>query len=360
MARVRRQAAVLHGVNDLRVEDSDLPEEPGPGMVRVQIKAVGICGSDVHYWCRGRIAHFVVESPMVIGHESSGIVTAVGPGVDVSKLGLGDAVALEPGIPCWSNRQAREGRYNLDPDIKFFATPPVHGSLATYIDHPADWCFKLPSNVSLEEGAMCEPLSVGIHACRRGGVQPGKKVALLGAGPIGLVTLLAAKAFGADAVAITDIKASNLQLAKELGANGVVQVEGENDSPEEVAKRIKGSIDAVDGVDIVIDCAGFESTMRTAIKTAVSGGKVVLVGMGDETMTLPLTEASIREVDIIGSFRYAHTYPTCLALLSSGKINVKPLITHRFGFDQQSVLEGFTVARDSEATGAIKVMFDLQ
>lgn len=360
MPRVRRQAAVLHGVNDLRVEDSDLSEEPGPGMVRVQIKAVGICGSDVHYWCRGRIAHFVVESPMVIGHESSGIVTAVGPGVDPSKLRMGDAVALEPGIPCWSNRQAREGRYNLDPDIKFFATPPVDGSLATYVDHPADWCFKLPSNVSLEEGAMCEPLSVGIHACRRGGVQPGKKVAVLGAGPIGLVTLLAAKAFGADAVAITDIKASNLQLAKELGANGVVQVEGKNDSPEEVAKRIRESIDAVDGVDIVIDCAGFESTMRTAIKTAVSGGKVVLVGMGDETMTLPLTEASIREVDIIGSFRYAHTYPTCLALLSSGKINVKPLVTHRFGFDQQSVLEGFTVARDSEATGAIKVMFDLQ
>lgn len=356
MPRVRSQAAVLHGVNDLRVVPWDLPEDPAPGTVRVQMKAVGICGSDVHYWCRGKIAHFVVNAPMVIGHESAGIVSAVGKGV--SNFKVGDPVALEPGVPCWSNRQSKEGRYNLDPSITFFATPPVHGSLANYVDHPAEWCYKLPPNVSLEEGAMCEPLSVGVHACRRAGVQPGKKVAIMGAGPIGLVTLLVAKAFGADAVAITDLKPDNLELSKTLGADAACQV-GPTDAPEATASALRSAVQAPEGFDIIIDCAGFEGTMRTAIKSAMSGGKVVLVGMGQEEMTLPLAEASIREVDILGSFRYANTYPTCLALLSSGRLNVKPLITHKFSFDEKGVAEGFATARDAEKTRAIKVMFTL-
>ncbi|KAK9862916.1 hypothetical protein WJX84_008576, partial [Apatococcus fuscideae] len=184
----RNPAAVLHGVNDLRFEDVPMPDRLTDGYVRVEMKAVGICGSDVHYWKKGRIADFVVTGPMVIGHESAGTVVELGPGVTTLKIG--DRVAVEPGVPCWHNKASREGRYNLCPDIRFFATPPHHGSLAQYVDHPADFCFPLAPNLTHEEGAMAEPLSVGVHACRRAGVCPGKNVAIIGAGPIGLITLL--------------------------------------------------------------------------------------------------------------------------------------------------------------------------
>jgi L-iditol 2-dehydrogenase len=162
---IEPRAAVLYGVNDLRVEPWPVPTHPPPeGCVRVAIKAVGICGSDIHFLKHGRIADFVVTSPMVIGHESAGVVVEAGEGVKT--LAVGDPVALEPGVPCWSCQAAREGRYNLDQGIKFFATPPVHGSLASFVDHPASLCYKLPDGMSLEEGAFCEPLSVGVHACR--------------------------------------------------------------------------------------------------------------------------------------------------------------------------------------------------
>lgn len=349
-------AAVLHGIDDLRVEPFPLSEAPGKGCVRVAIKAVGICGSDVHMLKKGRIAHFVVEKPMVTGHESAGEVVAVGEGV--TSLQVGDRVALEPGIPCCSSRHMREGRYNLDPSIEFFATPPVHGSLATFVDHPAEWCYPLPSGLSFEEGALCEPLSVGVHACRRGGVCPGKRVAIMGAGPIGLVALLSARAFGADAIAITDLKASNLSLATRLGADAAVLIESQQQAPQDVADALLAANAGI-GFDIVIDCAGFQQSMQVALRSCVSGGKVVLVGMGQETMALNLIEACIREVDILGCFRYCNTYPLCLSLLSSGRVDLKPLITHRFGFSEEEVLQGFDTAFRADATGAIKVMFNL-
>ncbi|PRW59528.1 Sorbitol dehydrogenase [Chlorella sorokiniana] len=292
---------------------------------------------------------------MVIGHEAAGTVEAVGPGV--TQLQPGDKAALEPGVPCCAHHQYREGRYNLAP-IQFFATPPVHGCLAERVDHPAEWCYKLPPGLSLEQGAMCEPLSVGVHACRRGGVQPGKKVAIMGAGPIGLVTLLAAKAFGADSVAITDLKQPNLELAKQLGADATLQTSVLGRA-EDVAAELRQAAAAPDGFEVVIDCAGFQQTMQAALKACADGGRIVLVGMGQEEMTLGLTEACIREVDIVGSFRYCNTYPLCLSLLASGRVNVEPLITHRFGFDAASLQQGFETAHLADQTGAVKVMFNL-
>lgn len=348
-------AAVLHGIDDLRLEPWELPDEPPEGHVRIRVANVGICGSDVHYWKRGRIGPFVLEAPMVIGHEAAGTVEAVGSGV--TSLRPGDRVALEPGVPCCSHPAYRQGRYNLAP-ISFMATPPVHGCLCERVDHPAEWCYRLPAQVSLEEGAMCEPLSVGVHACRRGGVQPGKRVAILGAGPIGLVTLLAAKAFGADCIAITDLKETNLELAKQLGADAALQASALA-VPADAAAALREAAGAPDGFEVVIDCAGFESTMQVALSACASGGTVVLVGMGQELMTLPLTEACIREVSIVGSFRYCNTYPLCVSLLASGRVNVKPLITHRFGFSPEDVQHGFEAAHLADQTGAIKVMFTL-
>jgi L-iditol 2-dehydrogenase len=348
-------AAVLHGINDMRFEEFPLPATLREAHVRIEIKAVGICGSDVHYWKRGRIADFVVKEPMVIGHESAGTVVEVGPGV--RDLQVGDRVAIEPGVPCWTNRASREGRYNLCPDIKFFATPPVHGSLVQYVDHPAEFCFKLPDNVSFEEGAMCEPMSVGIHACRRARIEPGKNIVILGAGPIGLMTLGAALAFGATNVTITDISPQNLDLAKQMGATNTYN-HSRTAKPEEIADYLKKLLHPF-GPEIIIDCVGFESTVQTAIKSCCMGGKVVVVGMGQDNMTLPMSTVGVRELDVLGCFRYANTYPLCLSLLEAKKINIEPLVTHRFGFSAEDVAKGFDTALRSAETKAIKVMFNL-
>ncbi|KAJ0099598.1 hypothetical protein Patl1_20047 [Pistacia atlantica] len=359
------------------------------------MKAVGICGSDVHYLKTMRCADFVVKEPMVIGHECAGIIEEVGN--EVKTLVPGDRVALEPGISCWRCNLCKEGRYNLCPEMKFFATPPVHGSLANQVNenatfltidihvgkaikvktvafafciwvlcddysvhfwhivvHPADLCFKLPENVSLEEGAMCEPLSVGVHACRRANIGPETNVLIMGAGPIGLVTLLAARAFGAPRIVIVDVDDYRLSVAKDLGADDIVKVSiNLQDVAEEVAQIHK----AMGRVDVSFDCAGFNKTMSTALSATHAGGKVCLVGMGHLEMTVPLTPAAAREVDVIGIFRYKNTWPLCLEFIRSGKIDVKPLITHRFGFSQKEVEEAFeTSARGGTA---IKVMFNL-
>lgn len=345
-------AAWLVAINTLKILPFNLPPL-GPYDVRVRMKAVGICGSDVHYLRAMRCADFVVKEPMVIGHECAGVVEEVGSAV--KSLIPGDRVALEPGISCWRCNHCKGGRYNLCPDMKFFATPPVHGSLAHQVVHPSDLCFKLPDDLSLEEGAMCEPLSVGIHACRRAGIGPEKNVLIMGAGPIGLVTMLAARAFGAPRIIIADVDDYRLSVAKSLGVDDFVKVSTNiQDLGEEVA-NIRRAMGAE--VDVTFDCAGFSKTMSTALNATSPGGKVCLVGMGHDEMTLPLTSASAREVDVIGIFRYKDTWPLCIEFLKSGKIDVKPLITHRFGFSQEEVEEAFEVS--ARGGSAIKVMFNL-
>lgn len=349
-------AAVLHGINDLRYQQAPpLPSSVAAGDVRVAIRAVGICRTDIHYLQKGHFGHFVVNQPMVIGHESAGTVIETGKGV--THLQAGDPVALEPGIPCPCNDFTREGRYNLDPEIKMFATPPHHGSLAQFVDHPASFCYKLPVGVSHEEGAMCEPLSVGVHAVRRSGLPPGNDVAVIGAGPIGLVCTMAAKALGAGRVAIVDMNEANLEVAQKVGADiGILS--GRADAPTAVGDRIKAAL-GPRGPAVVIDCAGFEPTMQAAMRACRAGGRVVLVGMGEELMKLDMTWAQIHEIDIVSSFRYVNTYPLCLRLLEDRQVNVQPLITHRFRFDKAGVAGGFDTAARSAETKAIKVMFNL-
>lgn len=346
-------AAWLVGINNIKILPFKLPNL-GPRDVRVKMKAVGICGSDVHYLKTLRCADFVVEEPMVVGHECAGIIEEVGS--EVKSLVPGDRVALEPGISCWRCYHCREGCYNLCPDMKFFATPPVHGSLANQVVHPADLCFKLPDNVSLEEGAMCEPLSVGLHACRRANIGPETNVLIMGAGPIGLVSLLAARAFGAPRIVVVDVDDNRLRVAKKVGADETVKVstsiEDVSSDVERIRKTMGGS-----GVDVTFDCAGFNKTISTSLSATRSGGTVCLVGMGHHEITVPLNPAAAREVNVIGVFRYKNTWPLCLDFLSSGKIDVKPLITHRFGFSQKEVEEAFETS--ARGGNAIKVMFNL-
>ncbi|CAM6110509.1 unnamed protein product [Calypogeia fissa] len=353
-AGTQNLAAWVCDKNVLKVQPFDLPKELGPHEARIAIKAVGICGSDVHYLKHMRCADFVVKEPMVIGHECAGIVEEIGS--KVKHLSVGDRVALEPGISCSQCKLCKEGSYNLCPEMKFFATPPVHGSLANKVVHPADLCFKLPENVSLEEGAMCEPLSVGVHACRRAGIGADTSVLIIGAGPIGLVSMLIARAFGAPHIILADVDADRLRVAKELGADATVLVSTKDADVDQDVLELREAMGASE-IDVTLDCVGFTKTMTTALKATRTGGVICLVGMGHAEMTVPLTPAAAREIDVRGVFRYRNTYPLCIKLLKTGKINVRPLITHRFGFSQKEVEDAF--ATSAGGGNAIKVMFNL-
>ncbi|KAL4595281.1 hypothetical protein ACB092_12G080200 [Castanea dentata] len=345
-------AAWLVGIKTLKIEPYHLPPL-GPHDVKVQIKALGICGSDVHHFKNMRCANFIVKKPMVIGHECAGIIEEVGS--QVKTLAVGDRVALEPGISCRRCNLCKDGRYNLCPEMKFFGSPPTNGSLANKVVHPEYLCFKLPDNVSLEEGAMCEPLSVGVHACRRANISPETNVLIVGAGPIGLIVLLAARAFGAPRIVIVDVDDCRLSIAKNLGADETIQVSTNiQDVCEEVVK-LQSAMGS--GIDVSFDCVGLNKTMSTALNATRSGGKVCLIGLAQSETTVPLTPATVREVDVIGIFRYRNTWPLCIELLKTGKIDVKPLITHRFGFSQKGVEDAFETSASGRS--AIKVMFNL-
>ncbi|XP_066994503.1 sorbitol dehydrogenase [Anabrus simplex] len=339
--------AVLYKVNDLRLEQRPIPE-PKDDQVLLKMGCVGICGSDIHYLVHGRINKFIVESPMICGHEASGVVVKLGK--NVTKLKIGDRVAIEPGVPCRKCSFCKEGRYNLCEDIFFCATPPDDGNLSRYYAHAADFCYKLPDHVSLEEGALLEPLSVGVHACRRAGVCLGSTVLITGAGPIGLVSLISAKAMGASKVVITDLLQHRLDQAKKLGADFTIQV-GKGETEDELVNQIHSLMG--EAPEKTIDCSGAEATIRLAILATKSGGVVVLVGMGSPEVKVPLVNACAREVDLRGVFRYCNDYPIALALVASGKADVKQLITHNFKLEE--TIKAFEVARTGEGN-PIKVM----
>lgn len=352
-ATEENRGAYVCGIDDLRLGAYKLPESLGPAQVRVRIKAVGICGSDVHYVKHMKLGAFEVKKPMVIGHESSGVIEEVG--AEVQHLAVGDRVALEPGVPCWKCSYCKQGLYNLCPDMEFFATPPVHGSLADQVVHPANLCFKLPDNVSLEEGAMCEPLSVGVHACRRAQVGPETSLLIVGGGPIGLMMLLVARAFGSPRILLADTHQERLQCALALGADETVLLSKDPGDAERemVAMRTKMGR----AIDVACDCVGTTKSLAQCLDVTRAAGRVCVVGMRESHMTLPITEAVSREVDLVGVFRYRNTYPMCLDLISSGRVDVKPLITHRYKFTEQYVKAAFETS--SRGVNAIKVMFNL-
>jgi L-iditol 2-dehydrogenase len=332
------RAAVLYAPGDLRVEDRAIPE-PGAREVLVEIAAVGVCGSDVHYYEHGRIGSFVVREPMVLGHESSGRVVALGPGT--SKHAVGDRVALEPGVPCGSCRECRAGRYNLCRDVRFFATPPVDGAFANYVTIHEDFAFALPDAVSDQAGALMEPLSVGVWACQKASVGAGDRVLVTGAGPIGLLALQAARAFGATDVTITDVNAHRLALAESTGATRTINV-------------AETPLDHSDiEVDALIECSGHPASLKAGIATLRPAGTAVLVGMGPgEEGVVPLSLIQNRELWLTGTFRYANTYPTAIALAADGRVDLDAIITGHYGLEDAEA----ALRAGREDQSAVKVM----
>lgn len=321
----KMKVAVMNGVGKMGFVEREIPQ-PADNEVLVKLEYVGICGSDMHYYETGRIGDYVVEPPFVLGHESGGVVVEVGK--NVTHLKVGDRVALEPGKTCGHCEYCREGKYNLCPDVVFFATPPVDGVFQEYVAHEAALCFKLPENVDTLEGALIEPLAVGFHAANQGGAHAGQTAVVFGAGCIGLVSMMALKAEGVSRVYVVDIMQKRLDKAMELGATGVINSMN-TDVQEEIGRLTEGK-----GVDLVIETAGMEVTTRQAIHVTKKGATIVLVGYSKTgEMTLPLSLALDKELTFKTVFRYRHIYPMAIEAVASGKVNLKGIVSNIFNFD---------------------------
>ena len=307
-------------------EERDIPRAKDDEVL-VKLEYVGICGSDMHYYETGAIGDFVVKPPFVLGHEPGGTVVEVGK--NVKHLKVGDRVALEPGKTCGHCQFCKEGKYNLCPDVVFFATPPVDGVFQEYVAHEADLCFKLPDNVSTLEGALIEPLAVGFHAAIQGDAHLGQKAVVMGSGCIGLVSMMALKARGVSEVYVVDVMDKRLEKAMELGATAVI-----NGAKEDVAERIRQLTNG-DGVDLAIETAGTEITTRQAIQVVKKGATIVLVGYSKTgEMTLPMSIALDKELTFKTVFRYRHIYPMAIDAVASGKVNLKGIVTNEFTLDE--------------------------
>ena len=342
------EALVLEKVEKLALRDIRVEEDLGPRDVRISLRTVGICGSDIHYYTHGRIGPFVVSEPMILGHEASGIVEEVGSAV--TGLEVGDRVCMEPGIPDPNSRASRLGLYNLDPAVRFWATPPIHGVTRTSVVHPADFTFKLPSNVSFAEGAMVEPLAVGMHAANKAGIKPGDLAVVIGAGTIGLVTALSALAGGCSSVIITDVKQPKLDIAESLGPIRAVNVAEEN--PVEVVHEATGGW----GADLVFEASGNPKAAAQLLDFVKPGGTIVYVGMPVEPISLDIVKAQAKEVRMETIFRYAHVYPRALNLMGAGKIDLKPLVTETYPFERS--IEAYEYAVSPKPT-SVKVQIEL-
>jgi L-iditol 2-dehydrogenase len=313
------RAAVLRGTGDLVIEERPVPR-PNAGEVLVHVAAVGVCGSDVHYYEHGRIGDFVVEAPMVLGHESSGVIVSVGEGVPVERVG--ERVSIEPGLPDLTCEQCLAGRYNLCLAMRFHATPPIDGSLAEFVVVHSAFAHAVPETMSDDAAALLEPLSVGVWANRRAGTTAGSRVLVTGAGPVGLVAAQCALAFGATEVVVADVNPHRLALALELGATAVIQVDKTSIAQSQVEPTV------------LLECSGNPGSTRDGILAMSRAGRVVLVGMGGDELVLPLSHVQNREIEVTGTFRYANTWPTAIALASTQRVDVDRLVTGHFPLER--------------------------
>jgi L-iditol 2-dehydrogenase len=313
--------ALLLREREIAVQAADVPT-PGPHQVLIEVAAVGICGSDVHYFDHGRIADFVVREPLVLGHEASGTIRALGS--EVTDRTVGQRVAMEPQETCGRCPQCQAGRYNLCPSVSFFATPPVHGAFAQYVVLDSSRAHPVPDSLSDEAAALIEPLSVAVWAARKAAIEPGDRVLVTGAGPVGLLCADVARARGASWVGVTDTNDHRLQVASDRGATQTANV----------AAAPLG--EQVEPVDVILECSGATPAVQAAFGVAAPAARVILVGLGAADMELPVATIQVKELWVTGVFRYANCYPAAIALAASGAVDLDSLVTGKFGLEQVS------------------------
>lgn len=342
------KTAVMTDIMNVEIQQRPIPQ-PKENEVLVKVEYVGICGSDLHYYEAGRIGDFIVKPPFVLGHEAGGTVVEVG--ANVKNLKVGDRVAMEPGKTCGQCEFCKSGKYNLCKDVIFFATPPVDGVFQEYVAHEAGLCFKLPDNVSTMEGALIEPLAVGMHAAMQGGAHMGQTAVVTGAGCIGLVTLLSLKAMGVSKVIVVDVMDKRLAKAKELGADYII-----NGKEEDTVARIL-EITEGRGFDLGLDAAGSQITVSQLIRSAKKGATIVFIGYSPSgMMELPIGMSLDKELTFKTVFRYRNIYPMAIEAVSSGKINIKNIVTNYFELDDiKEALDSCVHNKADIVKGVIKI-----
>ena len=335
-------AYVLHGKRDLRAQERPDPVAE-PGEVLIEVRRMGICGSDVHYFATGHCGSFVPRHPFVLGHEFAGEIVSTGTGVEA--LVTGQRVAVDPSRPCGLCRHCRDGRSNLCPEMRYLGSagvdPHVDGAFSNYVSVPASNCYPLPDSVDYAEAALLEPLSVATHAVKRAGSVVGKSVLVLGAGTVGQLVLLVARSMGAASVAVTDLRQEALDLASAQGADRVCLARNATDELVETP------------FDVAFEASGSSEALRTALELTDRGGAIVQVGSLPASLELPAHLIMQKELQVMGSFRFAKVFPEALELVASRKVDVHPIITHTFGFDD--FVKAFETAVDDESALKIQV-----
>lgn len=339
------KAAFMTDIRQIEIRDIPMPEVKNDEVL-VKLEYIGICGSDVHYLENGRIGNFIVEGDFILGHECAGVVEAIGS--DVKSLKVGDKVTLEPGQTCGQCKLCKIGKYNLCPHVEFLATPPYQGCYMNYISHPESLTFKLPDGVSAKEGSLVEPLAVGIHSANQGNVTLGSSVIILGAGCIGLMTLLACKAMGAGDITVVDIVQKKLDCAAKLGATRVINAL-ECDVVEEMNRLTNGA-----GTDVVFETAGTEITIRQTAYLVATDGTVVLVGMvPNDIVSYDFSQILGKEAQIKSVFRYRNIYPLAISAISGGFIDVSGIVSHVFDFEDISNAFDFVIENKNDIVKAV-------
>jgi L-iditol 2-dehydrogenase len=307
--------------------------------VLVKVESVGICGSDVHYYKHGAIGPYIVEKPIILGHELSVVITAVGS--DVAQSRIGSRVAVEPQRACKVCKQCQAGRYNLCPDIEFYATPPVNGAFCEYVKIQSTFAYDIPANISFDAAALVEPMSVCIWAAQKAQIKNDTTVLIAGAGPIGVIMAQVARAFGASEVVVTDVVDSRLDFVKKYGATKTI-----NTSKESLGSN---------KFDVFVDACGIPSAVHAGILSTGPAGRALLVGLGSDEMLLPISHIQNNEIMVTGVFRYTNTWPIGIEFLASGKVNLDAIVTHHFGLDE--VEQGL---KTTALPGAMKVLIHPQ
>jgi D-xylulose reductase len=342
------RALVLEKERSLTLRDIDLPMKLGPRDVKIAVDTVGICGSDVHYYTHGRIGSFIVKSPMVLGHEAAGKVVEVGS--EVKSFKPGDRVCMEPGVPDMASRASRMGLYNVDPSVTFWATPPVHGCLTAYVIHPEAFTYKLPDNVSFAEGALVEPFAIGMQAASKAKIAPGDVALVIGSGTIGVMTALAALAGGCSRVIVTDFVQDKLDVVGRY--SGVTTINGKTKKLGDEVAKLTGNW----GADVVFEASGSPKAYDGIFDLVRPGGCLVLIGMPIDLVAFDVVAACVKEARIETVFRYANIHARAIELIASGKVDLKPLISGTFPFEQS--IEAFERAA-SARPGDVKLQIKM-
>lgn len=312
------RAHVLVAKQTMEMQERPVPT-PVAGDVLVQVRSVGVCGSDVHYYTDGRIGDMVVDGPLILGHEVSGVIVDVGPGVSEDRVG--ERVAIDPQRPCRTCRHCKTGQLNLCPEMEFYATPPIDGAFCEYVTAPADFAYPVPDSISDAAAALLEPFSVGLWACGKASLEPGSRVLISGAGPIGALAALAARSYGATEVVVTDLVPSRRERILEFGATASYDPTAADFDPADL------------GVDAFIECSGATPAMQAGLQALRPGGTAVMVGMGAEEMALPVQYIANKEINVTGIFRYVDTWPTAIARALQPGVDLDALVTGEYSLE---------------------------